>query len=237
MPAVLVHGVPDTAAVWAPVVAELTRDDVIAISLPGFAAPLPDRFAATKDEYAAWLADEVAALDGPVDLVGHDWGSLITQHLALTRPELMRSFTMINGAITDRFTWHDLAVQWQTPGLGEQIMELMVVEPVTAALRAGGHPDPAAAATAVDETMKRCILALYRSAVDVGREWSPSGPAERPGLVIWGRDDPYAPPASARRFAAVTATRVVFLDGGHWGAFALPGDTVEALQQFWAELG
>jgi pimeloyl-ACP methyl ester carboxylesterase len=36
MPAVLVHGVPDTHRVWRALVGRLYRDDVITLSLPGF---------------------------------------------------------------------------------------------------------------------------------------------------------------------------------------------------------
>ena len=86
MPAVLVHGVPETAEVWDPLRGELARDDVVALRLPGFGCPWPDGFGATKEEYAAWLVAEVAALDGPVDLVGHDWGGGLVNRLVSTRP-------------------------------------------------------------------------------------------------------------------------------------------------------
>ena len=36
MPAVLVHGVPDTHRVWRALVGRLHHDDVITLSLPGF---------------------------------------------------------------------------------------------------------------------------------------------------------------------------------------------------------
>ena len=52
---VLVHGNPETAAIWDPLRAELGRDDVVALSPPGFGAPVPDGFGATSDDYLAWL--------------------------------------------------------------------------------------------------------------------------------------------------------------------------------------
>jgi hypothetical protein len=40
--------------------------------------------------------------------------------------------------------------------------------------------------------MKDCILKLYRSAVNVGKEWDPELSNIPPkGLLIWGADDPY----------------------------------------------
>src|SRR6202162_4432404 len=39
MPAVFVHGVPDTQQVWDAVIARLDRKDVVTLSLPGFGCP------------------------------------------------------------------------------------------------------------------------------------------------------------------------------------------------------
>jgi pimeloyl-ACP methyl ester carboxylesterase len=47
MGVVLVHGNPETAAVWEPLRAALGRDDVVCLSPPGFGAPVPDGWEAT----------------------------------------------------------------------------------------------------------------------------------------------------------------------------------------------
>ena len=59
MTIVLVHGVPETSAVWEPLKAELGRSDVEAVRLPGFGTPRPYGFGATKEEYVAWLVAEL----------------------------------------------------------------------------------------------------------------------------------------------------------------------------------
>ena len=46
MTVVLVHGNPETEAIWGPLRTELGRDDVIALSPPGFGSLLPEGFAA-----------------------------------------------------------------------------------------------------------------------------------------------------------------------------------------------
>jgi pimeloyl-ACP methyl ester carboxylesterase len=125
MPAVLVHGVPDTPALWDRVRAHLARDDVIAVSLPGFANPRPPGFDATKDTYAAWLVERIEQIGAPVDLVGHDWGSLLAQRVASVRPDLIRTLAFGSGPVDDAYTWHDMAQLWQTPGVGEEIMTAM----------------------------------------------------------------------------------------------------------------
>src|SRR3954451_8433556 len=127
MTLVLVHGNPETAAIWDPLRSELGRDDVVALSPPGFGAPVAGDFAATSDDYLAWLVGELERADGPIDLVGHDWGGGHVQRLAATRPDLIRSWcTDIAGCADPEYVWHDLAQVWQTPDEGEAFLEGMV---------------------------------------------------------------------------------------------------------------
>src|SRR4029434_1745550 len=69
--------------------------------------------------------------------------------------------------------WHKVAKLWQTPEVGEQVMEKITPETLAPGLVAAGVPaeDAAEAVRHVDPTMKRSILALYRSGVRVGAEW------------------------------------------------------------------
>ena len=55
---VLLHGVPETADIWDDVRAQL-NDESVALRLPGFGSARPDGFGATKDDYAAWVANEI----------------------------------------------------------------------------------------------------------------------------------------------------------------------------------
>lgn len=71
---VLVHGLPETAEIWAPLQARLERETT-AVALPGFGYPRPSAFTGTKDAYAQWLADALSRFDTPVDVVGHDIGA------------------------------------------------------------------------------------------------------------------------------------------------------------------
>lgn len=234
MPAVLVHGVPDTAALWGPLLDQLDRDDVICPALPGFGTAVPAGFGCTKDEYAAWLAGELRSCGEPVDLVGHDWGSILVQRVAATNPELVRSWVLADGAVSDAFRWHELARQWQTPEVGEQIMELMVGDAVVDALREAGHPDPVDAVSHIDDTMKAAVLSLYRSAVQIAEEWTPGPVAhERPALVFWGERDPYGPPEYGRAAAAAAGAEFVALDAGHWSVVERPDVTARTLEALW----
>src|SRR5262245_13098029 len=140
VPAVLVHGVPDTHRMWDPLRAHLRRSDVVTVSLPGFSASAPAGFAATKEAYVDWLIDTIAREGEPVDLVGHDWGSLLVQRVVSLRPDLVRTWACGDGPVDVEYVWHDLAQQWQTPGVGEQIMEVIGGDAMVDGLVAAGSP-------------------------------------------------------------------------------------------------
>src|SRR6202012_6201020 len=55
----LVHGTPETAAVWDRLAPLLDHGPVVRLSPPGFGAPVPPRFTATAEEYRGWLVSRV----------------------------------------------------------------------------------------------------------------------------------------------------------------------------------
>jgi pimeloyl-ACP methyl ester carboxylesterase len=247
MPVVFVHGVPEAAAVWTPLLAALGRDDAITLSPPGFGAPVPDGFGATADEYLAWLAGELAAIGGPADLVGHDWGGGHVARLAATRPDLIRSWCIdLAGVLDPDYVWHDLAQAWQTPGTGEETVRAMFAGP--AGQRAAGYvglgmtPEAAqACAEAGGPEMARCILALYRSARQPKlTEWGKELEAaeRRPALVLSATEDGYTGgPLLAHRSAQRLGAQEVVLEGlGHWWMLQDPARGARALAGFLAGL-
>jgi pimeloyl-ACP methyl ester carboxylesterase len=247
MTVVLVHGNPESAAIWGPLIGELGRDDAITLSPPGFGAPLPTDFPATFHAYRDWLETQLEALGEPVDLVGHDWGGGHVLNLVMHRPELVRSWVSdIVGVLDQDYVWHDLAQVWQTPGEGEQMVEEFL----------GGTPEERAAlyatagmptdvglliAEAQGPDMGRAILALYRSArqpamAEAGRALENA--RARPGLSILATDDPYVGSEEIRRRAAERAgARTEVLDGlGHWWMVQDPARGAEVLTRFWGSL-
>ena len=97
MPAFLVHGVPDTHRLWDRVRSHLSRRDVVVPDMPGFGSDTPPGWTATKEAYVDWLIAEIEKLGEPVDLVGHDWGSLLVQRVVSLRPDLIRTWACGNG--------------------------------------------------------------------------------------------------------------------------------------------
>lgn len=248
MTVVFVHGNPETDAIWGPLTAVLGRDDVVLLSPPGFGAPLPEGFGATMTEYRDWLESALEKLDGPIDLVGHDWGGGHVVNVAMHRPELVRSWVSDSVGLFDAdYAWHDMAQVWQTPGAGEESLAAMMdggVPARTELMVSFGIPADIGAALAEQQNddMRTAILALYRSATqpamaEAGRALEAA--AARPGLALLPTADSFIGPNENRRRAAERAgARVEVLEGlGHWWMVEDPKRGAAALTEFWATLG
>jgi len=237
MSTVFIHGVPDTAKVWSRLIPLLEVPDPQAVSLPGFGCAAPEGFQATKEDYLAWLIAALEALPGPHDIVAHDWGSILMLRAVSLRPDLVRSWVGGGAPFSDDYTWHPTARLWQTPGAGEKAMERLTPDLGAEMLRRAGLPaaDAAVTAGAIDERMKRAILALYRSGRTVFGEWAPDLVGARvPGLVLWGAHDPYAGPAYGARIGDATGAAVLsFPECGHWWQVERPHEAAAAILAFW----
>jgi pimeloyl-ACP methyl ester carboxylesterase len=248
MTIVLVHGNPETDALWGPLVDALGRADVVRLSPPGFGAPIPDGFAATYLAYRDWLEAELEGIDEPVDLVGHDWGGGHVMNVVMHRPELVRSWASDAVGLFDAdYEWHDLAQVWQTAGEGEQLVDTMLggtIESRAEQLSTLGIPLDIATSIAAAQgpEMGRAILSLYRSArqpamAEAGRALENA--AARPGLSLLATEDPYIGPADHRRRAAdrAGASTAVLDQLGHWWMVQNPARGAEALSRFWETVG
>ena len=247
MVAVLVHGNPETPAIWRPLVSHLRRSDVVTLHLPGFGVPVPDGFDMTKEAYVDWLVGELEAIGEPVDLVGHDWGGGFTFRVATTRPDLLRSWVCdVAGLAHPDYVWHDFAQIWQTPGAGEEFFESTNGQPREDRLAMmeaiGITPDVAPELVdAAGPLMAQCVLTLYRSAAQPAMvEWGRLADAarERPGLVIAPADDHFAGGTTmAEEMAVRMGARCEVLDGlGHWWMLGDPVRGAAVLDDFWESL-
>jgi pimeloyl-ACP methyl ester carboxylesterase len=248
MTVVLVHGNPETDALWTPLVEALGRDDVVRLSPPGFGAPLPDGFPATYLAYRDWLEDQLEGIEAPVDLLGHDFGGVHVVNAVMHRPELVRSWASdVVGLFDPDYVWHDVAQVWQTPDEGEKLIETFLggtAEDRAAAYALGGMPVDVGRAIAAGQgpEMGGAILALYRSAAQPALAQAGSNlenAAVRPGLSVLATEDTYVGSAEIRRRAAERAgARTEVLDGlGHWWMVEDPVRSAAVLTRFWDGLG
>ncbi len=247
MPRLFVHGNPETAALWRPLHDALRAkgvDDLEALSPPGFGAPVPPGFAATREAYRDWLIGEIEARGGEADLVGHDWGAGHVLGVLAERPDLFRSWASdCAGLVHPDYVWHDMALEWQKPEIGEQAIAGLIESPLEdrlAVLASFGIPEEIGREIAAGQgpEMSRCVLSLYRSAAqpamkEVGEKLFAA--PKRPGLVLYATDDPYA---GTRAMCETVAERlgagVEVLEGrGHWWMFGDLGPVADALISHW----
>ncbi len=250
MTVVLVHGNPETDAVWNPLVEALVaagHDEPVRLSPPGFGAPVPAGWSATVTEYRDWLVAELERFDAPVDVVGHDWGGGHVVNVAMTRPDLLRTWCSdVLGVFDPDYVWHEFAQVWEQPGAGEDAVAAMLAAPAPARaagyVRLGMSAEVAErVAAGFDATMADCILKLYRSAAQPAIARLGAGleaAAARPGLAIQATEDHMGGTDEQRaRSAARAGARVELLGGlGHWWMTQDPERGVAVLAEFWASI-
>lgn len=93
-PALLLHCTLAHSGVWKPVARELDAHlRMTAFDMPGHGKSGPWR--EDREIQGQVVAVAQSFLDGPSDLVGHSFGAAVALRLAVERPELVRSLTLI----------------------------------------------------------------------------------------------------------------------------------------------
>lgn len=238
-----IHGVPDTPHLWEPLIAALGLGDgeYRAPALPGFGCARPAGFSATKDAYTDWLIGEMESIGGDIDIVGHDWGALLTLRAVSLRPDLVRSWCVTNAVIDPEYRGHTMARRWATPILGELVMlGMRNKERLLPALITGGMPTSLAKKEVplIDKTMRQSILDLYRSAdgLRFSDDWV-NGLENLPprGQLFWGETDPYVDLSVAKRFSERWNVPLHVEDGaGHWACAERATEFAALLRSHWA---
>lgn len=242
MTIVFINGVPDTPALWQPLIdaLKLNAKDYLAPALPGFVTPAPSGFSGSKDAYAEWLIgvlEDEYKISGPIDLVGHDWGALFCVRAASLRPDLIRSWVAINAVPSTDYQWHKVALYWQKPVIGDLMMLLTGKSEVKKRLMATGMPEAVAETESQNwgPSIKRSLLRLYRTAYGLA-DWSVGlEKLPRNGLVIWGLHDPFISVEFGERFCEENGFPLEVLEGsGHWTVCQRPKRVANMLKRHWA---
>ena len=245
MTVMLLHGNPETSAIWQSLVTAWGREDIVTPSLPGFGCDAPPGFRCTMDDYLRWLIDEVESHGEPVHLIGHDWGGILTARLAIVRPDCVASWASdALGALHPKYVWHDAAQVWQTPGAGEDLVAAMTDPPEEQRrdlLLSIGVPLATASllAAVADHRMGQAMLSLYRSAKQPAMiEWGhePQRAQATRGLFLHATEDPYVGAAhGTKELARTMGADVAELPGlGHWWMLEDPEKSAEVLEK-WVE--
>jgi pimeloyl-ACP methyl ester carboxylesterase len=266
-PALLLHGVPQTAQMWHPLFPELARDRVVlAPDLKGLGRSevrAPYDIPTLVGELAALVLHEV---DTRVDVVGHDWGGSLAIALAAARPELVRRLVVCNAPyryVDFRRAWHMLL--FAVPGVPEVLLQLAgphrVDRMIRRAWRAPRPMEPACAEhyrqAYEDRSRRSAMLGYYRAVVRsrlrhgltggttpggtvTGRRGGRRQLAPERSLVVWGMRDPLLPLSVARsvvRDLGGEVTLVEVAGAGHFVVEEAPEVVVPAIAEFLREPG
>ena len=243
-PALFVHGLEGSSRNWTDLMDLLrSRLACAALDLPGFGAspPRPDG----KYSIAA-LAETVIALieqngRGPVHLFGNSLGGAVCVKVAATRPDLIRTLTLISPALPDARLRLDLLrfPLMSVPGVGARLLrqvQRIPAERRVADVIATCYADPrrfpqARLVAEVTELTRRdaldyasaamvgCVRTLTAETLRAGGRaaWRDAARITAPTLVIYGHDDRLVSPRLAGRSARAFANAriVVMPSTGH----------------------
>jgi len=227
VPALCLHGFPETSYMWQYVIAALADSGRrgIAPDLPGFGDSPPDPPGTWERQVEAVERLRVALGLERVALVLHDWGGLIGLRWACEHPDAVAALVVSNTGFFADGKWHGMARAMRTPGEGEQMVSAITKDGFTQMLGAVSRGIDATVAAEYWKTFetpggRQGVLELYRSG-DFEKLEAYEGQLSRlgmPTLVLWGENDLFAPVAGAYRFQReIPDAKVVVLEGaGHF---------------------
>ena len=235
-PVLLLHGFPETSAMWEPA--------LVALGEAGYHAVAPDQRGyspgARPDAVDAYAPDELigdvgrflTAAGGPVHLVGHDWGAGVAWGVAMSHPEWLRSLTVLSvpHLVAFRNAFHNDPEQRSKSSYFELFRQPGVAE---AAFAASDHALLLSLWMTHDgrpfdqELLDEYVPVFTKGGLTPALNWyramhlghTPDDPrVALPTLHLWGRDDP-ALGRSATEATAQFMTgpyKLVEMDAGHW---------------------
>ena len=253
-PMLFLHGFPDTPLTWASQILEFARDHLVIVpALRGFPPSSAPREPARYD-MGELAGDVQAVLDAlrvdRVTLVGHDWGGVVLQAVALFFPDRVKGIALLNAPVLRPF------------------LELLASDPVQQALSGYTLEYQSYAegdAIDLDHVVRNIRDPWWRRHVRDYLEGSPltgmlsyyklnyPAPPYRlpsssdrdtfvsslPALIVFGKDDPYF---SVYHLASVWEwftgpVRLTLIPGaGHWVHQDAP-DAVNAELRSWLAFG
>jgi pimeloyl-ACP methyl ester carboxylesterase len=208
-----------------------------ALDLPGFGYSPPAEASCTVSGQAALVAQLIEHRgDGPVHLVGNSFGGAVCTRVAATRPDLIKTVTLVAPAMPDLWV-RPVTARFPAlcvPKFGSWLLSRVQkmaprarVEASIATIYYDGtcvHPDRIAADVAEterrdalgygDAVLIRCARSIVAEYVRLGRNtlWRDAARVTAPTLVIYGSHDKIVDPRMAGRAArSYPRSRVVVL--------------------------
>lgn len=248
------HGNPDNADEWRPVIARLRdRYRCIAPDFPGYgrSTDLPGSFSYSLADLKRFV-DEVLRVTGATDsitLVVHDTGGMVGTAWAWENMSRLRGVVFTNTVVFEDFAWFQIARQWGDGSLYGRLRSAVAMAAL--GFRRGAlfrrifarqspqltpqDLDRFVESFALNSTAKRATLRQFRAFIKpsffTGFEAMRLGLVEHvPCRVLWGDDDPYLPTELSQRFGRAPVT--VLPGVGHWVALVAPERLQEEVAAF-----
>lgn len=244
---VLIHGFASSLYTWSEVLPELARThDVVAFDLPGFGgSDMPaDLSWPVLPRAVLALMDRLGV--GRATLVGHSLGGAVVLTVAAQSPERVDGLVLIDSAgfNVDPRARPKLVGLAASPALGAVAGVLPLRRALaTRGLRQVFHDDARVTPERVEEYVaplrRAAWLPAMRSLLTSRQRELEGFPAllprvRAPTLILWGREDAWAPLEQAARFqAGIAGSRVViFAACGHVPHEEQPAEALRALRSF-----
>lgn len=242
---VLVHGLGSNALQdYAGTIEWLAREfHVVAFDLPGFGASSRQNAAYTPRNYAAFIRHVAARhVRRPFVLVGHSMGGLVALRYAGTYPADVERLVVADvPGILHRLSYTSRLAANGTGALLPGVpLPAERIEALARRLLAVVERMPVDLAAALQDPQQRLLyfegvperIAAFGVAAEDVREWLPRVAA--PTLIVWGADDPVAPPRTGRLLASrLVDARLLMLEGvGHTPMREAPQAFRGALEPF-----
>lgn len=237
-PLLLLHGIPDTAAVWRDVVDALEgQARCVCPNLPHSGrGVVPHGFTYSLESMAALVTQLLDRLDlgRQIDLVVHDAGAFYGLSWAIENPHRVRALTILNTLYHADYGWHFWARVCRAPVIGEVGMAMLNRPLFAWEMGRGSSAIPSEyirdAYKAINPAMKARVLELYRALPPAAfNHWEDRlGELTQavPSQVLWGDRDPYVPRTFADRFGCPVAR---FPNAGHWLQVECPEQVAKAI--------
>jgi pimeloyl-ACP methyl ester carboxylesterase len=247
-PALCLHGFPETSYMWGHVLERLAAAGrrALAPDFPGFGDSPPDPPGTWERQVEVVERFRRAVGLDRVALIVHDWGGLIGLRWACEHPDAVAALVISNTGFFPDGRWHGMARALRTEGEGERLVESLDREGFAQMLGAVSPRYDRTAAyeywkTFETEAGRSGILELYRSG-DFEKLAVYDGQLGRlgvPTLLLWGKNDVFAPLAGANRFQREIAGSklVVIEEAGHFVYADEPRRCADEIAAFLAESG
>ena len=240
-PVLFLHGNPDTADMWLPVIGGLQdQARCLAPDLPGFGrSKAAESFDCSLDAMASWVDGflDAAGVRETVTLVVHDFGGPYGFAWAVKHPERVAGMVISNTVFFADYRWHTWARAWRTPVLGELSLWGMNWPAYRSQMKKASprltEEQIRHQYSFITSATKKMILKLYRATDPENfRDWTPrllELLGKVPSRVLWADRDPYIEPHWAERFAGARITH--FAECSHWLPLEEPDAVAEHVRQ------